>query len=88
MLFAGLLSLVSVQVPVCLVSIVDDDHQWFKSNQGLACSATDRKSSFCAWTLLPQHPELLIVEDALEDARYSLTLSCCQRSSPGTLQEA
>ncbi|KAK9835825.1 hypothetical protein WJX74_008785 [Apatococcus lobatus] len=58
------------KVPVCLVSIVDDDHQWFKSNQGLACSSTDRKSSFCAWTLLPQHPELLIVEDALEDARF------------------
>lgn len=68
------LSMMVVQVPVCLVSIVDDDHQWFKSNQGLACSATDRKSSFCAWTLLPQHPELLIVEDALEDARYSQLL--------------
>ena len=63
-----------MQVPVCLVSIVDDDHQWFKSNQGLACSSTDRKSSFCAWTLLPQHPELLIVEDALEDARYGLDM--------------
>lgn len=37
------------QVPICLVSLVDKERQWFKSVQGLTTNATDRKSSFCAW---------------------------------------
>ncbi|KAF5838512.1 GAF domain-like protein [Dunaliella salina] len=58
------------KVPIALVSLVDKDRQWFKSHQGLAATFTDRKSSFCAWTLLPQHPEVLVVENTLTDARF------------------
>lgn len=29
----------------------------------------DRKLSICAWTLLPESPEVLIVPDALQDVR-------------------
>jgi len=32
---------------------------------------TDRRNSFCAWTLLPAHPEVLIVPDATRDARFA-----------------
>ena len=64
-----------MQVPICLVSLVEDDRQWFKSNQGgglpTEVTETDRKSSFCAWTLLPHCPTVLVVENALEDARFS-----------------
>ncbi|PNW70925.1 hypothetical protein CHLRE_17g739250v5 [Chlamydomonas reinhardtii] len=56
--------------PIALVSLVDKDRQWFKSVQGLPVRQTDRKSSFCAWTLLPEHPEVLVVENALEDIRF------------------
>mmetsp|Transcript_8938 Transcript_8938/g.19085 ORF Transcript_8938/g.19085 Transcript_8938/m.19085 type:complete len:704 (-) Transcript_8938:2515-4626(-) len=58
------------KVPICLVSLVDKDRQWFKSVQGITAKQTDRKSSFCAWTLLPEFPEVLVVENALEDLRF------------------
>ena len=62
-------------VPIAIVSVIDTDRQWFKSCVGLACSETDRKSSFCAWTLVPKNPEVLVVPDATEDVR-------CQPISP------
>lgn len=65
---------VSVQVfsaPIVLVSLVDKERQWFKSVMGLpGVTETDRQSSFCAWTLLPQCPECLVVSDARNDARF------------------
>ncbi|KAL4854405.1 putative serine/threonine-protein kinase SIS8 [Chlorella vulgaris] len=58
-------------VPISLVSLVDSERQWFKSVQGLGtCMQTGREESFCAWTLLPETPYVLIVEDALEDKRF------------------
>lgn len=57
------------KVPIAIVSLVDKERQWFKSIMGLPVSETDRQSSFCAWTLLPAHPEVLVVEDATKDAR-------------------
>ena len=56
-------------VPIAIVSLVDEDRQWFKSCVGLLCNSTDRKSSFCAWTLIPKNPEVLVVPDATEDVR-------------------
>ena len=63
-----------LQVPVALVSLVDEDKQFFKSAAGsvgakMRCTSTDRNVSFCAWTLLPEHAQMLIVEDATKDAR-------------------
>lgn len=58
------------KAPIALVSLVDKERQWFKSVQGLPVNQTDRKSSFCAWTLLPQNPEVLVVENALDDDRF------------------
>ena len=57
------------RVPIAIVSLVDLDRQWFKSIQGLPVRETDRSSSFCAWTLLPKNPEVLIVSDATKDDR-------------------
>eukprot|EP00891_Asterochloris_glomerata_P001527 jgi/Astpho2/1527/Aster-05401 len=57
-------------VPIALVSLVDRERQWFKSVVGLQTDCTDRASSFCAWTLLPQHPEVLVVPDATQDIRF------------------
>lgn len=57
--------------PVVLVSLVDSDRQWFKSVAGLpGVTETSRELSFCAWTLLPQDPECLVVSDARNDARF------------------
>ena len=58
-------------VPIAIVSLVDTDRQWFKSIQGLpGVTETPRTTSFCAWTLLPKNPEVLIVQDAMEDERW------------------
>ncbi|KAL3143838.1 hypothetical protein ABBQ32_003662 [Trebouxia sp. C0010 RCD-2024] len=57
-------------VPIAIVSLIDKDRQWFKSCVGLNCNQTDRKSSFCAWTLVPKNPEVLVVPDATEDVRF------------------
>ena len=57
-------------VPIAIVSLVDTERQWFKSIQGLpGVTETPRTTSFCAWTLLPKNPEVLIVQDACEDER-------------------
>lgn len=56
-------------VDFALISLVDRDRQWFKSNQGLAASQTPRDISFCGHAILGEHA--LVVEDALHDARFA-----------------
>ncbi|GAB1269292.1 hypothetical protein NBRC116493_25450 [Aurantivibrio infirmus] len=56
-------------VDFCLVSLVDEHRQWFKSNQGLDATETPRDISFCGHAILSSPP--LIVEDTLLDARFS-----------------
>jgi len=50
------------------VSLIDVDRQWFKSQQGLACSETPRGVSFCTHTI--QRKEPLIVSDTAADPRF------------------
>lgn len=38
-----------MQVPIALVSLVDQQVQWFKAVQGLTVDNTPRNTSFCAW---------------------------------------
>jgi diguanylate cyclase (GGDEF)-like protein len=56
-------------MPIALVSLVDQDRQWFKSRQGLEACETGRDVSFCGHAIL--HEGALVVSDALADPRFS-----------------
>ncbi len=58
------------QAPIALVSLVDAERQWFKSNQGLpGVSETPRAHAFCAHAI--RAPGLMEVPDTLADARFA-----------------
>nr|WP_081617254.1 PAS domain S-box protein [Thioalkalivibrio sulfidiphilus] len=57
------------EVPIALVSLVDEQRQWFKSRQGLDVCETGRDVSFCAHTILEE--DILAVNDAATDPRFA-----------------
>jgi len=57
------------RTPVALISLVDEDRQWFKSKFGLEMCQTPRSEAFCANTIMS--PELFMVSDASRDPRFS-----------------
>ncbi|MBV8828453.1 MAG: GAF domain-containing sensor histidine kinase [Acidobacteriaceae bacterium] len=56
------------RTPVVLLSLVDENRQWFKSCYGLPFQETSRDHSFCAHAILSNEP--LSIPDALEDPRF------------------
>ena len=59
-----------LNVPICLVSLLDANRQWFKAKCGLDVDGTDRDIAFCSYALLSD--EVLIVEDTHADARFAI----------------
>ena len=55
-------------VPICLVSLVDSDRQWFKASAGLAAAETPRNISFCGYAILAHGS--FVVLDAAADERF------------------
>lgn len=56
-------------VPMAMVSLVDQDRLWRKSNFGLEERESPRETSFCGHALVQSGP--LVVHDALADPRFA-----------------
>ncbi|MDP4609777.1 MAG: GAF domain-containing sensor histidine kinase [Opitutales bacterium] len=68
--YDDLVSLVAsiCDVPIALVSLVDESRQWFKAKVGLDADETPRAYSFCAHGILGS--DILEISNALEDDRF------------------
>jgi PAS domain-containing protein len=58
------------EAPICLISLVDQNRQWFKSCYGLSIDQTGRDTSFCAHAIMPEVEGILEVCDATKDDRF------------------
>lgn len=55
--------------PMALISLVDQNRQWFKARVGIDACELDRRTSFCGHAILG--PDTMVIEDALKDPRFA-----------------
>ncbi len=55
--------------PMALISLSDNDRQWFKSRVGLQATQSPRENSFCTHALMASQ-ELMVIEDTAKDERF------------------
>lgn len=69
--FESVVSLVEdiFNLPMCAVSLVDADRQWFKAQRGLKVSETARELAFCHYAIQQEEP--LVVPDTHVDTRFA-----------------
>ncbi|WP_322966056.1 GAF domain-containing protein [Sphingomonas fuzhouensis] len=59
----------TLRTPIALISLIDENRQWFKARVGLAPAETPRSISFCTHAI--HGNETMIVNDAMQDDRFA-----------------
>ncbi len=57
------------EVPIALITLIDEERQWFKSKVGLSLVESSREISFCGHTILNR--KMFVVPDATQDVRFA-----------------
>jgi two-component system, cell cycle sensor histidine kinase and response regulator CckA len=57
------------EAPIALISLIDEDRQWFKAKIGVTVNETSRDISFCSHAI--KQEDLFIIPDATQDARFA-----------------
>lgn len=58
------------QTPISLISLIDDQRQWFKSVKGIDIYATPLEHAICSHSILNPN-EVFMVDDLREDTRFA-----------------
>ncbi|EDM35181.1 PAS [Pedobacter sp. BAL39] len=62
------LAAIICNVPISLITLIDETRQWFKSRTGLEISETPREVAFCQYTIMDR--EVFEVPDTWNDERF------------------